>query len=211
MLVGLQDLQLAPGCVALNGFQAVGPAQLGLVRRLDAGLPEQVVGQVALVLELGESRRVDGARVTEDLRHQGAIEVLALRLDVDLHPGKGERLLRDDVRHVAGHVLRDADQVEPGSGVFVDRGVDIGRIHPEEIRGTKEGDALDVIPVEVREQQVDRSDLHGETRLVLDERPSVAIEDEASSRRNGLLNSPILGRDLCVLDALGNLEIEQAG
>ena len=205
MLVGLQDLQLAPGCVALNGFQAVGPAQLGLVRRLDAGLPEQVVGQVALVLELGESRRVDGARVAKDLRHQGAIQVLALRLDVDLHPGKGERLLRDDVRHVAGHVLRDADQVEPGSGVFVDRGVDIGRIHPEEIREA----GNDGVPL--REQQVDRSDLHGETRLVLDERPSVAIEDEASSRRNGLLNSPILGRDLCVLDALGNLEIEQAG
>ena len=89
----------------------VDAAELVLVRRFDAGLAEQVVRQVALLLEDGELAGIDRTRVAHDLRHERAIEVLAIRLDRHDDAGQHGRLLGHEVGDVARDALGDPDEV----------------------------------------------------------------------------------------------------
>ena len=83
-----EHLHLATGGVALDGLEPVFAAQHRLVRRLDAGATEQVVGLVADLLEVEELAAVDRARVPEHLREQGAELVVPSRLDDHLDAGQ---------------------------------------------------------------------------------------------------------------------------
>ena len=124
----------AAGGVALDRLLAVDAAQRRLVRRLDTRLADEVVGLVALVLEGLERLGVDRARVADDLRHERAVGVVALRLHRDLDAGQREALLGDQVGRLDRDVLGDPDEVEPRTGIRVDRDVDVCLVDPEQRR-----------------------------------------------------------------------------
>ena len=111
----LEDLGLPAGGVALDALRAVDPSQLGLVLRLDADLADEVVGEVAVLLEVAELLAGDRARVAEDLRHQRPVGVLTPRLDGDLDPGQVEAGLGDQAGGRLVDVARDPDEIEASS------------------------------------------------------------------------------------------------
>ena len=112
LLVRLQNLELAARRVALDGFDSVGAAQLLLVHGFDSRFAEQIVGLVALILQLGQACCVDRSRVAQDLGQQRSVEIASLRFDVHLDAGQREGFLGDDVCDVPGYVLRDSDEIE---------------------------------------------------------------------------------------------------
>ena len=79
-----------------------------------------VVVQIADFLELQQVLGADRAGVAQDMRDERAVLVLAALLDVDLDAGKPAALLDDDASDVAGHVRRDADQLETQAGVSIE-------------------------------------------------------------------------------------------
>ena len=180
-----QHLDVAAGRVALDELLPVRAAQLRLERRLDAGLADQVVGQVALRLQAGEGAAVDGPGVAEDVREQRAVRVFASRLDVDVDAGEVVDGLGDDARDVLGHVLRDAHGVEARTRRRVERRQDHRRIQLEQ--GPK---ALRDLGA-AAEREVGGHDLHGPRRDVAHEQPALAVVDQPTRRRDRLRDRPV--------------------
>ena len=101
LLGDLDRAQDAAQSVLLDLLLTVRAAQHILERRLDAGLADLVVIQVARVAELGKVVGRDRAGVAHHVRNEGAVLVLAPLLDIDLDAGEAVALLDDDPRHVA--------------------------------------------------------------------------------------------------------------
>ena len=112
----LKDLGLPAGRVPLDALRAVDPSQLGLVLGLDADLADEVVGEVAVLLEIEELLAGDRSRVAEDLGHQRPVGVLTAGLDGDLDTGQVEAGLGDQPGRALVHVvaIRTRSNVEPG-------------------------------------------------------------------------------------------------
>ena len=79
---------MRPGGVALDRLGAVRAAELGLVVGLEPGLAEEVVRQVALLLEVLELLGARRARCSRGTGRQRAFGVLPARLDDDLDAGQ---------------------------------------------------------------------------------------------------------------------------
>ena len=189
--------------VALVLLRAVLPTKRGLVLRLDARLADLVVRQVPLraqPLEVGGRHR---AGVTHDLGKERAVQVVALRLDDDAHPGQLEMLFRDDPGHVLGHARGDRHLVEAGAGILVDRLVDRARAEVEE--GREAGDDRRAL----RQGQVRRQHLDRVGRDVADERGAVPVVDEAAGRGDLLRHDAVAVGKAGVVAALIDLEVEQ--
>ena len=199
-----QHLDGAAGGVALHLLDAVGPAQLRLVLRLEPRLADQVVRQVPLGLECLELRCVDRRGVAEHLRQQRAVRVLAPRVDHDLDPGQLEMILRDQLRRGLGHVRRDLDAVEDRARVGVDGLVDLRGRQMEELREA----ADDVRPL--RKGQVGGNDLDRERGHVLDQWSPGPVDDDPARRLDRLERGHVRVGLRAVLGALGDLEIGQA-
>src|SRR6185503_20315790 len=80
---GLEVLDLSAGGVLLDGLRPVPAAKLGLVERLEAGLAEEVVREIALLPQVRKLLRRDRARIAEQLRDERPLRVLAACLDRD--------------------------------------------------------------------------------------------------------------------------------
>jgi hypothetical protein len=201
----VEDLELPSRRITLDGLDAVRPAELALVVRLEAGLADQVVRQVALGLECLDLLGRDRTGVAEDLRQERALGVLAARLDDDLDAGQFEPRLRDEVRGLLRDVLGDADEVESRARIAVDRGVDVRDGRADE-RGEAVHDLVTALLGKVR-----RPDLDREGRDVCDELLPVAIVDETTRGRDRLEDRAIpLGQGRVVASA-HDLEVEQPG
>ena len=172
-----EDLELPAGRIALDGLLAVDAAERRLVRGLDSGLADQVVGLVALVLERLERLGIDRARVADELRDQGPVGVVTLRLHRDLDAGERQSLLRDQVGRRNRDVLGHTNEIEPGSGVRIDRHVDVGLVDPEQ--GRQAGDDL----VALREREVGGPDLDRVARLVRHEQAALPVVDQPPRAR----------------------------
>ena len=83
-------------------------------------------------------------------------------------------------------VLGDADEVEGGAWVAVDRRVDLGRVLVEQRRQARH----DLVALGVR--QVGGSDLDGECRDVRDEQPAVSVVDQPARGRDRLEDRALL-------------------
>ena len=167
-------------------------------------MPRRSSGRYPFGLQVGELVRADRARVAEQLGDERTFGILAPRLDHDLDAGERVTGLRDQARGRIRDVGRDPDEIEPGSGVAVDRAVDVGRIHLQE-RG-QAGDH--VVATLLRE--VDRADLHRERRHVLHERDALAVVDQAAGRRDRLDRRPVALAQGGELAAVHDLEVEEA-
>jgi hypothetical protein len=63
----VEDLKLSTGRVLLDGLEAVGATKVVFVKRLESGLPDQIVRQVSVVLEILELRPGDGPGIPDHL------------------------------------------------------------------------------------------------------------------------------------------------
>jgi len=175
-----------PHGVDLDLRHSVAAAKPAVVRRLDAALPDHVAGGVALVLPLLELLATDLAEVAEDLRRHGSHGVCA---DVVLahFDAREQRLALEDARHHrARHVLGDDHQVitartlmrvelpDRQTGRRTELLTDPPLRYFEDVSQT--GDDL----VEPAGGDVHRPDPYRKPRPVLDQHPSVAVEDGAA-------------------------------
>ena len=128
------DADRASGAVLLDPLRPVCAAELLLVRKLDAGLADPVVREVAGLLELRVALGGEGPGVAHDLRHEGPAEVVAAGLDGHLDPGQGEPVLGDEAGRRLGYLAGDRDRVEARRVAGVEGAVDRGRRRVEEAR-----------------------------------------------------------------------------
>ena len=104
LLRHLDGPQDAAESVLLHFLLAVRAAEHVLERRLDAGLADLIVIEVARVTERGQFVGRHRARVAENVRDERAVLVFAPLLDTHLYAGEAVALLHDDPRNVARDV-----------------------------------------------------------------------------------------------------------
>ena len=184
----LQDLDPAARGVALDALGAVDPAQLRLVGRLEAGLADEVVREVARRLErrrVARPRRARcsrGAATSAGRRCSCGAPRPRPRRRAGPSPASAMRQRRGLV-----HVVGDPDEVERRARVAVDRRVDVGRVDA----GQRREAANDLLAAGLR--QVGRADLDRVRGDVRDQQPAVPVVDEAARRRDGLRGPPDSG------------------
>ena len=177
------------------------PRSSRLERRLDAGLADQVVGEVALRLEAGEGAAVDGPGVAEDVGEQRAVGVLASRLDDDVDAGQVVRRTRRRCARCSrarpGRPARGRTG-SPGPCRASSRiSTDPSRAGPQPLRDV----------VAAAEREVGGRDLHGPRGDVAHEQPALAVVDQPAGRRDRLRDRPVrLGPGRVHLPAL-DLEV----
>ncbi len=198
-----QHLDLATGCVAFDLLRPVGAPQLLLVLGLDARLPDDVVRQISLRLQLPELVRADRTCVAQELGEGRAEQVVAARLGDHLYPRQREVLLRDKPRHVFGHVALDPHEIEARARVAVDRLIDCHGGHPEHPAEVSH----DLVALAIR--QVRRPDLHRERRHIDHERPPRPVHDEPTARWDRLRDRHVRRGLPLVVAAAPDLEVEE--
>ena len=200
---GLEDL-LAPALgIAFDALAAVYAPKLALVDRLDAGLADEIVGQVPDVLELGELLTGHWTGVAEDLRQERPVGVLATGLDHDLHAGQLVAGLGDEPGGHLVDIARDSDEVERRAGVAVDGGVDVGDGHAQQRREpVHDGRSFG-------ERQVGGTELDHERRDVGHERAPIAVVDDAARSDDRLEDGAVSRGQRRQPSTVDDLEVEQ--
>jgi hypothetical protein len=201
----LQDLGLATGGVLLDALTPVDASQLRLVLGLDPDLAEKIIGEIPVGLELGELITGDGTGVAEDLRHQGAVGVLAPRLDGHLDTGQVSTGFGDQASGALVDVGGDPDEVECRTRIAVDRRVDISWGHPEKCRKPLDDDRTLV------ERQIRGAKLDHEGGHVRDECSAVPIIDQPPWRHDRLEHRLVVCCERGQTSAIDDLKVEEAG
>ncbi len=153
------------------------PAQVGVVGRLDAGLPDPVAARVVLPLRRVELLLGDLAHVAERLRRDPALVVVALVGLVDLDAGEVVLMLEEVRDLVLGDVLLDRDRRQE---VVFPR----GDVAPDlAVRNLEEGgEPVEDEGLSLRGRLIERGrpELHRRPRLVGDEDDAVPVDDRAA-------------------------------
>ena len=105
-------LEAGAKAIATSSWSVAAAQGYGDGEAIPISFAEQIVGLVALILQLGQACCVDRSRVAQDLGQQRSVEIASLRFDVHLDAGQREGFLGDDVCDVPGYVLRDSDEIE---------------------------------------------------------------------------------------------------
>jgi hypothetical protein len=170
----LADDSLAPSAREASAQLAriPGDALRKDLAQIVSGSAEEVVGEVALVLEVQQLWTVDRPRIAEDLGEQGSELVIAAGLDDHLDAREVRAGLRDEAGHLGIDVLGDANQVVARARVRIDGDIDVGGILSNEIR-----QGVDHVDT-ARFRELGGPDLDAVGGGVGDERDAVAVVDQ---------------------------------
>ncbi len=164
--------------VDVQALRAGDTAQVAVVRRLDAALPDLVTGLIPRRCESVELVARDLAHVAEQLCSERVVRVVANVRRPERHARELVRVLGEIVAERLARAVANGDRGERVASPRLDACCDLIERH---LRQTRHALELPVT-LDVDLRQVGRPELHGRRRGVHHEGLSVAIDDRAPRR-----------------------------